>query len=225
MERVRARCCLAVGAIAMAMAATAAGAVAAPPRDLTADLAPVAARLPVSPGPGLVLDDEEHPDPTPAPSSVPGIDGDPHGMDAMPSDDPHAEMPSPEPMDMGGHTADPSPSAAPGHGHGAEPSPEPAASDDHGPMPGMDDEESASHAPATGGHDEPPTGGDDDSAAGHGDEQPAEDRPRALVLGGFVALNGIALAGAAVLRRRDRAAAALRARRTPTTQPEKDASR
>ena len=48
MERVRARCCLAVGAIALAMSATAVGAVAAPPRDLTADLAPVAARVPTS---------------------------------------------------------------------------------------------------------------------------------------------------------------------------------
>ena len=222
MERVRALSCLAVGAIALAMAA-AAGAVAAPPRDLTAELAPVAARVPVSPGAGPVLDDEEHPDPTPAPSEEPGMDADPHGGMEDPAHE--EDMASPEPMNMGGHTADPSPSAAPGHGHGAEPSPEPVASDAHGAMPGMDDEEMASHAPAGGGHDEVPAAGGhaEEGADGHGDAEPAGERPREAVLGGFFAINALVLAAAAVTRRRDRAKTAAKATTTPTTR--KDASR
>ena len=233
MERVRARSCLAVGAIALAMAATAAGAAAAPPRDITADLAPVAARVPVSPSADPVLDDEEHADPTPPPSEDPGMDGDPHGMDAMPSDDPHGGMEDPahgEEMAVpraGGQWRPRGrsvPVGRPGSWHGAEPSPEPPTND-HGTMPAMNDEEMASHPPASGGHDEAPAGGHDESAGGHGDEEPTAERPRAVVLGGFVALNGIALAGAAVLRRRDRAAVALKARRISTMQPEKDESR
>lgn len=212
MEPVRVRCCLAVGAIALAMAATAAGAVAAPPRDLTADLAPASARTPVSPGAGPVLDDEEHPDPTPPPGEEPGMDADPHGGIGDPAHE--DDMASPEPMDMGGHGADPAPSAAAGHGHGAEPSLEPAAPDALGAMPGVDDEEMAGHAPGAGGHDDP--------SGGHDDEEPAADRPREAVIGGFLAVNGLVLAAAAITRRRDRARAAAKA--TTTSTARKDAS-
>lgn len=215
MEPVRARCVLAVGAVALAMTA-AAGAASIPPRDLTADLALVAARVPASPAADPVVSSEGHPTPTPPPSGEPGVDGDPHGGMADPG---HGAAPSPEaspgPMDMGGHAADPSPSAAPGHGHGAAPSAAPSAAPRADP----------SREPATVGHDEAPADGHDDGAGGHGEEEATEERPRAVVLGGFVALNGIALAGAAVLRRRDRAAATLKAGRTSTTQPKKDASR
>jgi hypothetical protein len=226
------------------MSATAVSAVAAPPRDLTADLAPVAARVPMPHSSDPTLDEEGHDDPTPHPSEDPGMDGDPHGMEPVPSDDPHGgmedptrdeEMASGDPMDMGGHGAESSPSTAPGHGHGAEPSPEmspaPADSDGHGSMSDMDDQEMASHEPADDGHAE-----EDDAAVGHedasgghddGDDAAAEgERPRGVVLGGFVAINGLVLGAAALTRRRDRAAAALKARRTSTTsKPEKDASR
>lgn len=237
MERVRARCCLAVGAIALAMSATAVGAVAAPPRDLAADLAPVAARVATPRTSDPTLDEEGHDDPTPHPSENPGVDGDPDGMGTMPSDDPHGgmedptrdeEMASQAPMDMGGHGAEPSPSTAPDDGHDDEASPAPADSDGHGSMPDMDDQEMASHEPTTDGHDEEDdaAAGHDDGAGGHGDAAPAEERPRAAVLGGFVAINGLVLGAAALTRRRDRAAAALKARRTPaTSESGKDASR
>jgi hypothetical protein len=201
------------------MSATAVGAVAAPPRDLTADLAPVAARVPTPHNPEPTLDEGGHDDPTPSPTDDPMHD---------------EEMASGEPMDMGGHGTETSPSPAPDDGHEVEPGPEvspaPADADGHGSMSDMDDQEMASHEPAADGHDEEDdaAAGHDDSAGGHDDEDAAAaegERPRGVVLGGFVALNGIALAGAALLRRRDRAAAALKARRTPASEPRKDASR
>lgn len=223
MERACARACLAVGAIASAIAVTAVGAVPGPPRDLTADLARVAYRVPVSRTADRVPRDEGRHDPTPVPSQDP-TGGDRPGIGGELPDDSHEGMDDPthdeelashEPMDMGGHGAGPSASAAPGHGQGvdeASPIPAPAGS--------------GGNEPAAGGHSDGIEGAHDGASGGHDDEEPAAERPRAAVLGGFVAINGIALAGAAVLRRRDGAAAALKGRRTPaTSRPEEDASR
>ena len=241
MERVRARCCLAVGAIALAMSATAVGAVAAPPRDLTADLAPVAARVPMPHTSDPTQDEEGHDDPTPHPSEDPGVDGDPHGMDPVPSDDPHGgmedpthdeEMASAEPMDMGGHGAESSPSAAPGHGHGAEPSPEMSP-----PCRLRRPRRrcrtwttrrwrATSRRTTVTTRRTTPRSATTTPPAATTTRTPAEERPRAVVLGGFVAINGLVLGAAALTRRRDRAGR--RAEGAPDAhhlQPEKDASR
>ena len=78
----------------------------------------------------------------------------------------------------------------------------------------MTADEHASHGgtPTTGsagGHDSHGTTAEDSDhddgghgTGGHDDTGPAPDRPRALVLGGFGAFNGLVLATAAVLRRR-----------------------
>jgi hypothetical protein len=206
----RARAWLAVGAVAAAMTAAALGATAAPPRDITADQALVAARD-VMPAPALT--------PPPAdekpvvPTADPIVIGDPHGgMGGLPSQDP---------MDMGGTDMD-------GHGQGASPSPSPSPGESDGhdadssPMPADD------HGPDMGGSpmpvDDHGTTGDDDHGGaaagggdadgGHGDGDPTAERPRELVLGGFGLLNGLVFAAAALLRRRDRAAAARKAAAT-----------
>ena len=63
-----------------------------------------------------------------------------------------------------------------------------------------------------GGDDSPEAAGDGHEEVGH-DEVAVEQRPREMVLGGFLTLNSVAFAGAAWLRRRDRLAAARMARR------------
>ena len=211
----RARAWFAVGAVAAAMTAAALGATAASPRDISADQALVAARG-VPPAPALTPPpadppaDEEHV----APTVDPIVIGDPHdGMGGLPSE---------EPMDMGGMDMD-------GHGQGAGPSAipsgSPGATDDHqvdaSPMPGMGGMDmDGSPMPV----DDHGTTGDDDHGAaaagggdadgGHGDGEPTAERPRELVLGGFGLLNGLVFAAAALLRRRDRAAATGRAAAT-----------
>ncbi len=224
----RARAWFAVGAVAAAMTAAALGATAAPPRDISADQALVAARG-VPPAPALTPPpaNEAHPTPTVAPTVDPIVIGDPHdGMGGLPSE---------EPMDMGGMDMD-------GHGQGgagpsAGPSASPGATDDHqgdaSPMPGMDGMDT--HGSPMPDDDHGTTGDDDHGAAtgsgdadgGHGDGEPTPEQPRELVLGGFGLLNALVFAGATLLRRRDRAATARRAAATiepPFTGPT-DASR
>jgi hypothetical protein len=210
------------------MTAAAVGAVAAPPSEITAELAPIAARVPAPHTKDPTLDEEGHSDPTPSPADDPMHD---------------EEMASQEPMDMGGHGAESAPSTAPGDGHEGEASPQvspaPADADGHGSTSGMDDQEVASHEPAADGHDEEDgaENGHEDVSGGHDDEDAAAaegERPRGVVLGGFVvinglilgaAANGLILGAAALTRARDRAAAALKAHRTPTPTTRKDASR
>lgn len=177
---------LAAGAVAVAM--TAAGGAARPPRELPADLVMAAARE-VMPVPELTPPpaDEKPVVPTASPIFI----GDPHDeMGGLPSQDPiHGGG-----ADSDGHGQVASPSASPGQadGHDADSSPIPA--DDHGTTDGDD------HGGAAAGS------GDVDG--GHGDGEPIAERPRELVLGGFGLLNGLVFAAAALLRRRDRAAAA-----------------
>jgi hypothetical protein len=148
------------------------------------------------------------PTPAPTPSPAEAVEADDH-MEAMPSD--HDDG-----MDMGGHEAaspdasadpdgqgGPTPSASPDpHGHG-DPTPDPA-------MDGMDGMAPESGAPAEEGH-----GHDEESTA-------AEPKPREAVIGGFVLVNSLVLAGAAITRRRDRARAAAKALASASR---KDASR
>ena len=192
----RARAWFAVGAVAAAMTAASLGATAAPSRDITADLALAAARD-VMPAAELT--------PPPAdekpvvPTADPVVVGDPHdGMGGLPSQDP---------VDMDGHGQGASPSASPGEpddhadaspmpadDHGADMDGSPKPVDDHGPTDDDDHDDAA-----------------DAADGGHGDEEPTAERPRELVLGGFGLLNALVFAGAALLRRRDRAAAARKA--------------
>lgn len=190
----RARAWLAVGAVAVALTAASLGATATPSRDLTSDLALVAARD-VMPAP------KRTPPPADEKPAVPTADpvvvGDPHGGMGGP--------PSPDPMDMDGHGQEASPGASPGapDGH-ADASPMPA--DDHGT--GMDGSPTPVDDHGTTDVDDH----DDDAADdGHGDEGSSAERPRELVLGGFGLLNALVFAAAALLRRRDRAAAARKA--------------
>ena len=146
-----------------------------------------------------------------APTVDPIVIGDPHdGMGGLPSE---------EPMDMGGMDTD-------GHGQGpgpsASPSASPGATDDHqvdaSPMPGMDMDGSPmpvdDHSPMPVDDHGGAAAGDGDADGGHEDGEPTAERPRELVLGGFGLLNGLVFAGAALLRRRDRAAAARKAAAT-----------
>lgn len=201
MERPRARSRIAtvtIAAIAAAIAASAGGLFEAP-GNLTPGPDRVAARV-VTPladatTPPAV---EEHHEPTPSPSTTPppAASGTPdrHEMDAGSSGDPHV-------MDDPTH-------------------------DEDGAMPGMDDEEMGSHEPsaghedASGGHEDA-SGDQEGAAGGHGDEEPAGERPQAVVLGGFLAINAVALVAAAILRRRDGAAAALTAAQTLSTSTKK----
>ena len=209
----RARAWIAVGAVAAAMTAAALGATAASPRDISADQALVAARG-VPPAPALTPPpadppaDEAHV----APTVDPIVIGDPHdGMGGLPSEEP-VDMGG---MDMGGHGL--------GAGPSASPSASPGATDDHqvdaSPMPGMDMDGSpmpvddhGSPMPVDDHGDA--AAGDGDADGGHEDGEPTAERPRELVLGGFGLLNGLVFAGAALLRRRDRAAAARKAAAT-----------
>ena len=185
----RARAWFAVGAAAAAMTAAALGVTAAPPRDITADQALVAARG-VPPAPALT--------PPPAdedPTVDPIVIGDPHdgmgdhGQGAGPGDSPSAG-----PGATDDHQVDASP--MPGMG-GMDMDGSPMPVDDHGTT-GDDDHGGAA-------------AGSGDADAGHGDEVPVAEQPRELVLGGFGLLNGLVFAAAALLRRRDRAAAARKA--------------
>ena len=117
-------------------------------------------------------------------------------------------------MDTDGHGQGPGPSASP--------SASPGATDDHqvdaSPMPGMDMDGSPMPVDdhGTTGDDDhgDAAAGDGDADGGHEDGEPTAERPRELVLGGFGLLNGLVFAGAALLRRRDRAAAARKAAAT-----------
>ena len=135
------------------------------------------------------------PTPAPTPSPTDGMHAD-DGMEAMPSD--HEDG-----MDMGGgDAASPAASADP-HGHG-DATPAPA-------MDGMDGMAPESGAPA------------EEAGHGHGEETTAsEPKPREAVMGGFLLVNGLVLAGAAITRRRDRARAAAKALASASR---KDASR
>ncbi len=190
----RGRAWFAVGAVTAAMTAASLGATAAPSRDITADLALAAARDVM---PAVELTPPPADEKPVVPTADPILDGDPHGgMGGLPSQDPvdkdgHGQGASPgaSPGEPDDHV-DPSPTPADDHGTDMDGSPKPV--DDHGPT---DDDD----------HD------DDDADGGHGDEGSTAERPRELVLGGFGLLNALVFAGAALLRRRDRTAAARKA--------------
>ncbi len=242
MERVRARCCLAVGAIALAMSATAVGAVAAPPRDLTADLAPVAARVPM---PHTLGSDSGRGG---ARRSHPASERGPRHGRGPARDGPRA-VGRPAWRDGGSDARRGDGLRGPdGHGRSrgrvvavdrpgswprrrAEPRDEPAL-----PTPTATGRcrtwttrrwrATSRRTTATTRRTTPRSATRTPPAATTTRTPQPRATPRGVVLGGFVAINGLVLGAAALTRRRDRAAAALKARRTSTTsKPEKDASR
>ena len=202
----RARACLVLGAVAAVIGAAAVGSVPTASRDIAADgvlaaarvIVPVATARPAPADPS----DEEHG----AASQDPIVVGDPHdGMGGTPSMQP---MPSPDPtrgMDMGVHGATAGP--------GGSPAPSDDRHDDASAKPGHGE------APADDHGDGPADEHGEAPADDHGDEAAAGSRPRELVLGGFGLLNALAFAGAAILRRRDRAAAARKAAHRAGTSP------
>lgn len=226
MERVSARACLTVGALAAATAALAVGATSPSAAMAAHDPRTVVVRVA---GPTVAPASEGHgdagPSPSPEPSGPPAMDETGGGhMIEIPSGQPTAMPP-----DHGGGTemgehGEPSPGASGdplggGTPAGAEslPTETPGGHDAMGGATPMPED---GHGAAGTGDTHADAGGEQ----GHGDDSPtAEEKPRTAVLGGFAAINVLVLAAAAVTRRRDRAKAA--AKTAITSADRKDASR
>lgn len=200
MDLARARAGLVLGALAAVALGTAA---AAPSRaheaDQSVDAVAVAWRTVLPSGEQAIPPVRDRDDDAQA-TDDPTVVADPNGG--------HHEGPATaEPLEElhGGHDAHVE--ASPAASSAPYASPAPAAPNEHGTGAGHDGVGS-SHEAEGDGHEE----------GGH-DEVPVAQRPRGMVLGGFLALNSLVFAGAAWLRRRDRGAAALMARRPAGSNP------